>query len=142
MMFVLDTNVLSVMMRGPLVPEVAAWIAAQPEELLYTTAVCQAEVLAGIEILPNGQRRALLEEAAHAMFEDDFDGRVLPFDIAAAAAYADIFAARKRGGRPTAPLDLMIAAIARANGASMVTRDIGGFDGCGVTLINPWAEPP
>jgi hypothetical protein len=72
------------------------------------------------------------------MFEDDFDGRILPFDTEAAAAYADIFAARKRSGRATAPHDLMIAAIARANGASMVTRDISGFEGCGLTLINPW----
>jgi predicted nucleic acid-binding protein len=137
-MFVLDTNILSVMMRSPLVPEVAAWIAGQPEELLYTTAVCQAEVLAGIEILPDGRRRAALERAARAMFADDFDGRILPFDSEAAAAYANIFAARKSAGRPTAPHDLMIAAIARANGASMVTRDTGGFEGCGLTLVNPW----
>jgi len=137
-MLVLDTNILSVMMRSPLVPEVAAWVAAQPEELLYTTAVSQAEVLAGIEILPDGRRRTVLERAARAMFADDFDGRILAFDSDAAAAYADIFAARKRGGRPAAPHDLMIAAIARANGASMVTRDISGFEGCGLTLINPW----
>jgi hypothetical protein len=137
-MFVLDTNILSVMMRSRLVPEVAAWIAAQPEELLYTTAVSQAEVLAGIEILPDGRRRAALDKAARAMFTDDFDGRILPFDSEAAAAYADIFAARKRAGHPIAPLDLMIAAIARAQGAAMVTRDISGFAGCGLTLINPW----
>jgi predicted nucleic acid-binding protein len=72
------------------------------------------------------------------MFAVDFDGRILPFDSEAAASYADIFAVRKRGGRPTAPHDLFITAIARANGASMVTRDIGGFEGCGLTLINPW----
>jgi predicted nucleic acid-binding protein len=137
-MFVLDTNVLSAMMRSQLVPEVAGWVAEQPEELLYTTAVCQAEVLAGIEILPDGRRRAALERAACAMFEDDFDGRILPFDTKATAVYAEIFAIRKRSGRPTAPYDLMIAAIARANGASMVTRDIGGFENCGLTLINPW----
>ena len=63
---------------------------------------------------------------------------MLPFDAAAAAAYADIFAARRRAGRPTAPLDLMIAAVARANGAGVVTRDIGGFEGCGVPLVDPW----
>jgi predicted nucleic acid-binding protein len=140
-MFVLDTNILSVMMRGPLVPEVAAWVAAQPEELLYTTAVCQAEVLAGIEILPDGRRRAALEKAARAMFADDFDGRILPFDSEAAAAYADIFAARKRAGRPTVLHDLMIAAIARAQGADMVTRNTADFEGCGLTLINPWDLP-
>jgi len=137
-MLVLDTNILSAMMRSPLVPEVAAWVAAQPEDLLYTTAVSQAEVLAGIQLLPDGRRRAALERAARAMFADEFDGRILPFDSDAAAAYADIFAARKRGGRPTAPHDLMIAAIARANDASMVTRDVRDFEGCGLTLINPW----
>ncbi len=142
MMFVLDTNVLSVMMRGQLVPEVASWIAAQQEELLYTTAICQAEVLAGIEVLPDGQRRAALEKAARAMFGEDFDGRILTFDSEAAAAYAGIFAVRKRIGRPIAPHDLMIAAIARATGARIVTRDISGFEGCGLTLINPWVEPP
>lgn len=137
-MFILDTNILSVMMRSPLVPEVAAWVAAQPEELLYTTAVSEAEVLAGIEILPDGRRRADLEKAARAMFADDFDGRILPFDSEAAAAYADIFAARRQAGRPTAPHDLMIASVARARGAIMVTRNTADFEGCGLTLINPW----
>lgn len=137
-MFVLDTNILSAMMRSPLVPEAAAWVAAQSEELLFTTAVSQAEVLAGIEILPDGRRRTALERAARAMFADDFDGRVLPFDSGAAAAYAHIFAARKRAGRPIAPHDLMIAAIAHVSGARMVTRDIGAFTDCGLTLINPW----
>jgi toxin FitB len=137
-MFVLDTNVLSAVMGSQPVPEVAAWVAAQPEERLFTTAVCQAEILAGVEIMPEGRRRRGLEAVAKAIFANAFDGRVLPFDSAAAAAYADIFAARKRAGRPTAPHDLMIAAIARANGASMVTRDTGGFEGCGLTLINPW----
>src|ERR1700741_3631277 len=73
-----------------------------------------------------------------AIFADDFNGRVLPFDAAAAAAYAEIFAARRRAGRPTAPLELMIAAVARANGAGVVTRDIGGFEDCGVPLVDPW----
>jgi predicted nucleic acid-binding protein len=137
-MLVLDTNGLSAMMRSQLVPEMAACVATQPEELLYTTAICQAEVLAGIALLPDGQRRTALEKAARAMFEDDFDGRILPFDSAAAAAYADIFATRKRSCRPTAPPELMIAAIARANGAGVVIRDLSGFTGCGLTIINPW----
>jgi len=72
------------------------------------------------------------------MFTDGFGGRVLPFDTAAAEAYAAIFAGRRRAGRPVAPLDLMIAAIARARGAGVVTRDIDGFEDCGVPLIDPW----
>jgi predicted nucleic acid-binding protein len=63
---------------------------------------------------------------------------VLPFDTAAAVAYAGLFAARERAGMPAATLDLMIGAIALTNGASVVTRDTGGFEGCGLTVINPW----
>lgn len=137
-MFVLDTNVLSAMMGSKLVPELTAWIAGQPEEALFTAAVCQAEILAGIEVLPDGRRRRELEVAARAMFQDDFEGRILPFDSKAAAAYADILAVRKRTGRSIAPLDLMIAATARASHASMVTHDTRGFESCGLTLINPW----
>jgi predicted nucleic acid-binding protein len=137
-MFVLDTNILSAIMGSKPVPEVAAWIGGQREDLLFTATVCQAEVLAGLAIMPEGRRRLALEAAARAIFMEDFGGRVLPFDTAAASAYADIFAARKRAGRPAAPLDLMIAAVARAKGASVVTRDASGFEGCGVPLINPW----
>lgn len=72
------------------------------------------------------------------MFMEDFADRVLPFDMEAAVAYADLFAARRRAGRPTATLDLMIASVARSQGASVVTRDTGGFEGCGLTVINPW----
>jgi predicted nucleic acid-binding protein len=140
-MFVLDTNILSVLMAPEQAPQVTAWVAGQPSRSLFTTAVCQAEVLAGIAVMPDGRRRTALEAAARAMFEEDFHGRVLPFDTAAAGAYADIFAARKRAGRPIGPLDLIIGAVARARGAAVVTRDTGGFEDCGLTLINPWAAP-
>jgi toxin FitB len=138
-MFLLDTNVLSalMMMRPP--PEIAAWVSAQSENLLFTASVCQAEVLAGLAILPEGRRRAELEAAAQAMFAEDFEGRVLPFDTFAARDYADMYAARRRAGRPAAALDLMIAAIARVNGASVVTRNVADFANCGVSIINPWA---
>ena len=72
------------------------------------------------------------------LFREDFAGRVLPFDSEAAIAYADVFSARRRAGRPTATADVMIAAIARTKGASVVTRDIGDFEDCGVALIDPW----
>lgn len=105
-MFVLDTNVLSAVMENQPVPEVAAWVAAQPEERLFTTPICQAKLLAGVETLPEGRRRRGLEAMAKAVFASAFDGRVLPFDGASAAAYAIIFAARERAGRPTPPQDL------------------------------------
>jgi len=137
-MFVLDTNALSAVMGSQPVPEVAAWVAAQPEEQLFTTTVCQAEILAGIGIMPEGRRRRGLEAAAKAIFANAFDGRILPFDTDAASAYADLYAVRRKAGRPSAPLDLMIAAIARAQGATMVTRNIADFEGCGLALVNPW----
>lgn len=139
-MFILDTNVLSAMMGSRPVFEVANWMAGQAEESLFTSTISEAEILAGIAVLPDGRRRSSLEMAAAAMFRDDFAGRILQFDSGAAEAYADLFAARKRDGRPVTPLDLMIAAIARARDAAVVTRDTGGFDGCGVTVINPWVS--
>jgi toxin FitB len=137
-MFLLDTNVLSAMMTGLPVPRVAAWIAGRPIDLLYTTTVSQAEILSGIAVMREGRRRRALEAAARAMFMEDFAGRVLSFDAEAADAYAAIFAACRRMGRPTATLDLMIASVARSQGASVVTRDVAGFQDCGVTVINPW----
>jgi toxin FitB len=137
-MFVLDTNILSAIISARPSPELAAWIAGQPEDALFTATICHAEILADLAVMPDGGRRVALETAARAIFADDFNGRVLPFDAAAAAARPDIFAARRRAGRPTAPLDFMIAAVARANGAGVVTRNIGGFEDCGVPLVDPW----
>ena len=118
-MFILDTNVLSNAMALDPAPAVAAWIAAQPPGLLFTVSVCQAEILSGIAVLPRGRRRASLEAAANAMFGEDFAGRVLPFDIQAAIAYADVFSARRRAGRPAVTADLMIAAIARTKARAL-----------------------
>jgi toxin FitB len=140
-MFVLDTNILSAMMSAAPAPEVAAWVSGQPAELLFTATVCQAEILSGLAIMPDGRRRLDLEAAARAMFAEDFEGRVLPFDMEAAVAYADIFAARRRAGRSTATVDLMIAAVARSQGASVVTRNVADFEACGVGIVNPWGKP-
>ena len=97
-MFILETNVLSNAMAAHPAPPVAAWIAGQPPELLFTASICQAEILSGIAILPQGRRRANLETAANAMFRDDLAGRVLPFDGEAAIAYVDVFTARRAAG--------------------------------------------
>ena len=137
-MLVLDTNVLSAMMSAEPTRKVADWLLGQPSEALFTAAVCQAEILSGIAILPDGRRRADLEAAAHAMFADDFYGRVLPFDAEAAVAYAEVFAARRKAGRPTGTVDLMLAAIARVRGASVITRNVADFEEIGLTIINPW----
>lgn len=138
-MLLLDTNVLSEMMRPAPAREVATWLVAQPSDLLFTGAVCQGEILAGIAVLPDGARRAGLDGAARAMFAVDFQGRVLPFDGAAAIAYAEAFAARRSAGRKAATIDLMLAAIALVHGAVMVTRNVADFEGVGLTIINPWS---
>jgi predicted nucleic acid-binding protein len=137
--FLLDTNILSAVMGTRPAPEVASWMEERPADLLFTAAVCQAEILSGITVLPKGRRREALEIAALAMFREDFAGRILPFDTEAAVIYAELFALRRSAGRPAATADLMIASIARVHGASLVTRDTGDFEGCGLALINPWS---
>ena len=134
----LDTNMLSEIMRPKPAQKIVDWIVRQPSDALCTAAVCQAEILSGLAIMPGGRRRAELEEAARAMFTDDFDGRILPFDTKAAAAYAEAFVARRKAGRPSGAVDLMLAAIARVHGASVVTRNLADFEGVGVAIINPW----
>lgn len=137
-MIVVDTNVISELMRGEPHPAVLAWVAAQPRALLYTTHVNQAEILYGIAALPEGRRRMALAAAAEAMFAEDFAGRILPLEAAAAARYPNIVLARRRAGNPIEKFDALIAAIALAAGAEVATRDTGGFAGCGLTLIDPW----
>lgn len=136
-MFILDTNILSALMLRQRVPAVAAWMEGQDEGSLFTTSISQAEIFSGLAIMAEGRRRRDLETTARAMF-DEFEGRVLPFDTEAAAAYADLFALRRAAGRPATTLDLMIASIARSHGATVATRDGGGFEGCGVALVNPF----
>jgi predicted nucleic acid-binding protein len=135
---VLDTNVLSELMRSEPAAAVFAWVGAQPRTELYTTSVNKAEVLYGIAALPQGRRRAALAAAAEAMFTEDFNGRVLPFDEDAAVLYAEIVASRRRDGRPIEAFDAQIAATARVAGAELATRDAGDFLDCGLTLVNPW----
>jgi len=138
-MIVLDTNVISELMRAEPNPTVMDWIAAQPRTTLYTTAVNQAEILYGIMALPEGARRSGLAAAAEAMFAEDFPGRVLTFDSAAAVRYAEIVTTRRRAGAPIEGFDALIAATALAAGASVATRGTAGFEGCGLTLVDPWS---
>jgi len=137
-MFVLDTNVISELMRPEPHPAVFAWVAAQPRDALYTTSVTRAEILSGIGMMPEGRRRSALREAAATMFDEDLGGRVLAFDAAAADRYADIVVSRRQAGAPIHGFDALIAATALVAGAAVVTRDTGGFAGCGLTLIDPW----
>jgi toxin FitB len=137
-MIVLDTNVISELMRPDAEPRVARWVNQMPRAQLFTTAVCRAEIMTGIAQEPPGRRRDQLAEAADRVFRTDLPGRVLPFDAAAADEYAEIFPHRRRIGRPAKPLDTMIAAIARSHGAIVATRNVADFTDCGIELINPW----
>lgn len=135
----LDTNVLSELLRAQPDPAVLAWIAAQPANSLYSSAVTQAEMLLGARVLPAGKRRMQLEQALDAMFREDFAGRILPFDSGAAAHFAAIVAARRRAGNPISQFDGQIAAIALSHRLRVATRNVADFEGCGMAVTNPWA---
>ena len=138
-MIVLDTNVLSELMRPKPEAVMLDWMSVQTDAL-YVTALSYAEILLGIDLLPQGQRRQRLSEQATAMFTEDFAGRILSFDHLIAPAYAALVGARQRAGQRLNPVDGMIAAIAQVHGSAIATRD-GDFAGCGVPLINPWQVP-
>jgi predicted nucleic acid-binding protein len=137
---VLDTNVISELMRPQPDPTVIAWVSAQARDTLYTTSMNEAELLQGVAALPEGKRRTGLAAAVKAVLAEEFDGRVLPFGGLAARRYAEIVTLRRLAGQPIESFDALIAATASIAGAAVATRDIGGFSGCGLTLINPWLE--
>ncbi len=137
-MIILDTNVISELMRPRPDARVLAWVTAQSSSPLYTTYINQAEILLGIAGLPDGRRRSGLATTAEALFSEDFSGRILPFGAAAASHFPEIVQARRRAGNPIDKFDALIAAIALAANASVATRDVSGFAGCGLELIDPW----
>lgn len=137
-MIILDTNVLSELMKPAPSSAVVGWIANQPVTDLFVTTITEAEILLGIAILPMGHRRTGLENAARQMFEQDFNNRVVTFDEDAARQFATIVATRRKLGRPISTMDAQIAAIASAHGASVATRNVVDFDDCGLTIIDPW----
>lgn len=137
-MFLIDTNVISELMRATPAPSVLNWFSTQDPSTLYLSAVTEAELRTGIAILPAGQRREGLKAALDATIAEDFEGRILPFDTDAAKTYAEIASMRRAAGRPIADADCQIAAIARAAGGIVATRNVRDFEGCGVDLVNPW----
>jgi predicted nucleic acid-binding protein len=139
-MIVLDTNVLSELLRPAPETRVMVWLDAQPRASMFTSAVTQGEILYGIRLIYEGQRRKKLWEAAIAIFAEDFLGRVLSFDGEAANHYADIGASRRAAGRPISQFDAVIAAITRSRGAILATRNAKDFEGCDIVVINPWVE--
>ncbi|MFJ2538660.1 MULTISPECIES: type II toxin-antitoxin system VapC family toxin [unclassified Pseudomonas] len=139
-MIVLDTNVLSEFMRLEPATRVLAWVDAQPAMDLAISAVTVAEILHGIARLPSGKRKQKLEAHAMAMFEEDFAGRILPFDAHAAIECATLVADCEAKGRAVSMADAQIAAICRAHGASIATRNVKDFESSGVEIIDPWVS--
>ena len=137
-MIVLDTNVLSEVLRPSPDTSVLDWLARQPRASLFTTSVTRGEILYGIRLLSDGKRRRGLWDAAIQIFSDDFAGQVLSFDNDAADMYAEIAASRRIAGTPISQFDAMIVAMARSRGASLATRNVKDFDHCGIDVVNPW----
>ena len=136
-MIVLDTNVVSEPLRPVPDAKVLEWLDRQVAETLYITAISYAELLVGIEMLPDGKRKGGLGSAAAALLERLFGSRILPFDRTSAGEYARIYSRTKRTG-PISISDAQIAAIAAVQGFSVATRDVGPFRAAGLAVINPW----
>jgi predicted nucleic acid-binding protein len=135
---VLDTNVVSELMRPSPEAAVLAWINNQAAETLWLNSVVVSELLYGVARLPDGKRRAQLAQAVQTMLAEDFTDRVLPFGLEAAVVYADLVAMRERQGQPVDMADAQIAAICLAHGATLATRNTKHFEGLNLTLRNPW----
>jgi predicted nucleic acid-binding protein len=138
-MIILDTNVLSELMRPKSSPRVAAWVAKQPATDVFTTSITEAEIFYGIELLSKGKRREGLLAAAEAMFAEDLAGRVLGFEGDAARVFSRLAAHRRALGRPISHADAQIAAIARVRSAKLATRNIEDFEDCGIDVVDPWS---
>ncbi len=138
MSVLLDTNVVSELLRKSPDPVARAWVDAHLSEVLFFSAVGEAELRYGAAILAVGRRRELLVSKIERMLRDAFASRILPFDSAAACAYADIAAMRRLAGRPVSPPDCQIAAIARSRSMAVATRNVRDFDDMGIEVINPW----
>jgi predicted nucleic acid-binding protein len=137
-MIVLDTNVLSELLRPKPDNNVMAWIAQQPRTALFTTTITRGEIGYGVQLLSAGRRRQALKTAIGAIFNEDLAGQILSFDSDSADLYAEIAASRKRSGKPISQFDAMIAAVTRSRGACLATRNVKDFGDCGIELINPW----
>jgi toxin FitB len=137
-MILLDTNVISEMMRPKPAPVVSKWLDQNPEEDLWTASVVLAELLSGIDLMPVGRKQSALRESIESMITEDFRGQILKFDLPAARHYGRILALRQKMGRPIREMDALIAATALANGATLATRNTSDFENCGVQLIDPW----
>ncbi|HEX4773118.1 MAG TPA: type II toxin-antitoxin system VapC family toxin [Bryobacteraceae bacterium] len=139
-MIVLDTNVLSEVLRPSPSDLVLNWLAAQQPSEVFLTAITQAELLYGVELLPASKRRLQLHAAIEQLLRDEFRARILPFDEESARAFPKIVSGREKMGRRISQFDAMIAAICQARRAVLATRNVRDFEHCEVQVVNPWGE--
>lgn len=140
-MILLDTNVISELMRPQPEPRVLAWADDLDPGAVAITAMNEAEILHGVARLPEGRRRQQLQQSWDALAAELFAGRIWPFTSEAAHWYAEVLCRRERLARPMATADAVIAATALAHGVPLATRNIDDFAGIGLELINPWDLP-
>lgn len=140
-MILVDTNVVSEMIRPVPNPAVRDWFDRESESGLFVSAITEAELRYGLEIMPFGRQRSQLTQEVERVLTEEFDDWILPFDTEAARQYAVIRAARRSIGREIGIADCQIAAIARSRAAAIATRDTGGFQHCGIEVVNPWGRP-
>lgn len=141
-MILIDTNVISELWKAEPNPDVLAWMDAQAVETLYLSAVTVAELRFGVAVMPEGQRRSIYQERLEKEVLPAFTGRVLPFDLAASRAYADLMAGARLTGKAIGKADGYIAATASACGLMVATRDISPFEAAGLKWVNPWEAAP
>lgn len=139
-MIVLDTNVISEVMKSSPDGRVLEWLRARPLESLAITAISIAEIRYGLRRLPGGRRREDLEARFRTFLDRGFGDRILSFDGVAADTYGEIAAVRQGTGRPIDRFDAMIAAIAHSRASAVATRNVGDFQGCGIRVLDPWSE--
>jgi len=139
-MFILDTNILSALMRDEPHPRVIAWLDRQAPESIWTTAITAFEIRYGLEKLPDGKKRRKLEIFFERLLSEELDNRILAFDAAAAQQAAILAAKRHKMGRNIDASDTMIAAIALARRAKLVTRNVRHFNDLGIDIVNPWPD--
>ena len=137
-MILTDTNVISELWKAEPNPDVLAWMDAQAVETLYLSAVTVAELRFGVAAMPEGKRRSIYQERLEKEVLPAFTGRVLPFDLAASRAYADLMAGARLTGKAIGKADGYIAATASACGLMVATRDISPFEAAGLKWVNPW----
>lgn len=137
-MILLDTNVLSEIMRARPDPTVKAWFRALPRKEFWTASVVIAELVSGVDLMPAGCKQRELREMVEAMIAEDLRGQILTFDLSAARQYGQILSYRQRIGRPIKEMDALLAATAKTHGTTLATRNIPDFEHCGIPLVNPW----